>query len=443
MSSRGSQAGNAALMSELQGLTHDIFIGRVVDNVRRDSPVSMLFQDASPGEYRLEGQNMVFAVDLRYKTGAMPTDGNIPDHTPLDAVQGKITPVRRYARIALDNLVERRASGPAAFDDLSDRVFDNLWDSWSSMEIINSIGKASGLICKVSSRSDGTTFIVKDAYGNSGTNPLIHLSEGSIIAWYDVNTSAVGGAAKITAQGINYTTNEIVIDSEAAWETATGLTLAADDLIFFATTPDTTKDYFTLGRNLSPNGLGTIVDPNADDTTVFDISESTYERWKPFRKASTTFDHLELTEHWLQLASKRGFGVTPATDVVMTYPANVAQLARSLMGFQQQAYTGGSLDGGYTGVTISGISIMEDHFFWHDVAMTLCREKLYRVPLGGDADFWGEDGSMWSRIADFDGKDAFVVDYMNYFCTHRGANGALTGISIDGTADDYAPVPNY
>ena len=80
MADRGSQAGNAALMSELTGLTHDIFVGRVVNNVRRESKVSMLFQDAEPGEYRLEGQNMVFAVDLRYKTGSMATDGNIPDH---------------------------------------------------------------------------------------------------------------------------------------------------------------------------------------------------------------------------------------------------------------------------------------------------------------------------------------------------------------------------
>ncbi|MCR4341840.1 MAG: hypothetical protein NUW01_18345, partial [Gemmatimonadaceae bacterium] len=148
-------------MSELTGLTHDIFVGRVVNNVRRESKVAMLFQDAEPGEYRLEGQNMVFAVDLRYKTGALATDGNIPDHVPLDAIQGKLTPVRRYARIALDNLVERRASGPAAFDDLSDRIFDKLWDAWASMEIRHAIGSSTGLLCKVSSRTSSTVIVVK------------------------------------------------------------------------------------------------------------------------------------------------------------------------------------------------------------------------------------------------------------------------------------------
>ncbi len=113
------------------------------------------------------------------------------------------------------------------------------------------------------------------------------------------------------------------------------------------------------------------------------------------------------------------------------------------MGFQQQAYTGGDLAGGYQGIKVSGISIVQDHFFYHNVAMTLCKEYLYRVPLGGDADFWGEDGSMWSRIADFDGKEAFVVDYHNCFSNHRGSHGALTGITTDLTDDDFSNVPSY
>ena len=435
----GSQAANASLLSELTGLTHDIFVGRVVNNVRRESPTSMLFQDASPGEYRLEGQKMVFAVDLRFKTGALATDGKLPDHTAMDAVQGYISPIRRYGRLAIDNLVEKQASGPGAFDDLSDRIFDLLWDSWKSMEIRHSIGSASGLVCKVSARTSSTVVVATAGYGNAGTNPIMHLSEGSILGWYNASLGAIGGAG--TLASMNYSTNSITLTTSGTWEPATVTTVA--DGIYFATTPDTTSDYFSLERNLAPNGLGTIVDPNADNSTVFNIAEGAYPRWKPFRKASVTFDHLELTEHWLQLAAKRGFGVTPATDTVVTFPANVAQIARSLMGFQQQAYSGSDLKGGYRTVTVSGIPIVEDHFFYHNVAMTLNKDSLFRVNLGADADFWGEDGSMWKRIADFDGKEAFVVDYMNTFCNNRGANGALTGISTDLTTAAWDNVPNY
>lgn len=436
----GSQATTVELMAALTGLTHSIFVGRVVNNVRRSSPTSMLFQDAAPGEYRLEGQDMVFAADLRFKTGMIATSGKLPNYTGLDAVQGKITPVRRYARLALDNLVEKQASGPGSFENLSDRIFEKLWDSWESGEIRHAVGPASGLVGTVESRTSSTVFVIKDAYGNTGTNPLSMLAEGSVIAWYDITaTAAIDGAGKISS--INYSTRAITMDSATTWEP--GDSIAAGDLIYFSTTNVITDANFEAERNLGPNGLGTIVDPGAALTTVHNISQSTYQRWKPFRQSSVTFDHLELTEHWLQLSSKRGFTVSPATDEVIAFPSAVAQVARSLLGYQQQAYTGGDLQGGYRSVSVSGMKITEDGHFYHNVAMTLCKEKLFRINLGGDADFWGEDGSMWSRIADYDGKDSYVVDYMQYMSNHRGAHGALTGIVTDVDDSLWEPIPNY
>jgi len=103
----GSQASQIDAISALTGLTHDIFVGDVVNNVRRESPVSMMFQDAQPGEYEFSGQNMTFATDLQYITGAMATDGKIPDYRGMDAVQGQVTPVRRY---------KPRGSSPLEFD---------------------------------------------------------------------------------------------------------------------------------------------------------------------------------------------------------------------------------------------------------------------------------------------------------------------------------------
>ena len=437
----GSQILTVEAMSDLTGLTHDIFVGRVLPNVRRESPTAMLFQNAGPGEYRLEGQHMVFAADYRFATGAMATSGNVPDHVGLDPIQGRITPVRRYRRIAADSLIEKQASGPGAFQDFGERLFDILWDSWKSMEIRHSIGGSDGCIGVVSSRGSSTTFVIKDAYGHTDTNPLIHLSEGAVICWWDLTaTAAIDGAAIVT--GIAYSTRTITVTTSASWEPSD--TPAVGDLVYFATTPLISRDYFEAERGLAPNGLGTIVDPDAGLSTMFNIVEATYPRHKPFRKASVTFDHLELTEHWLQLGQKRGFDVTPATDVVLTFPSCVAQVARSLMGYQQQAYTGGDLKGGWTGVTVNGIPLVGDGFFYHDVAMTLWKEGLMRVDLGGAADFWAEDGNQWARIADFDCKEAFVGEYMNYFATNRGANGCLTGIVTDVTDSDFtAGVPDY
>jgi hypothetical protein len=439
--SSSSQQGNVLTMATLTGLTHDIFVGRVVNNVRRTSPSAMLFKNATPdSEYELVGQNMKFAVDLRYKTGGMATDGHIPDYVGLDAVQGKLNPTRRYARIALDNLVEKQASGKGAFENLGERIFDKLWDSWESQEIRHSIGYSSALLGVVESRTNDTTFIIKDAFGSTGTNPISHIAEGSILSWWDLTaTAAIDGAGRVDS--IDYETREVTMDDAATWEP--GDDLAAGDLIYFATTNNISNAHFVAERNLAPNGLGTIVDPNGDLTTVHDISETTYGRWKPFRKNSVTHDHLELTEFRLALAAKRGFDVTPETDVQIAFPSVVAQIARSLMGFQQQAYSGGALEGGYRSVAVDGIQTVADHFFFRDVSMTVCKEHLFRVNLGDDVDFWGEDGSMWSRMPDFDGKDAFVVEYGNNFSNNRGAHGALTGITTDLTDSEFDPIPNH
>ena len=437
----GSQVANASLISEITGLTHDIFVGDVKNNVRRESPTASLFTDALPsGDYRLEGQNMVFAVYLDHKTGTMFTNGNLPDHTAMDAVQGKITPVRRFARLAIDNFVEKRASGPGAFEDLGSQIFDLLWDSWKSSDIRAAIGPASGLLGLCESRTSSTVFVIKDAFGNTGTNPCSHISPNSILCWYDLTaTAAIDGAGVVSS--IAHSTRTITMGSATTWEP--GDQLAAGDYIYFATTSNIATDYFVAEKDLAPNGLGTIVDPAAAVSTVFNIVESTSPRWKPFREASSTFDHLELTEHHQKLAAKRGFAVTPQTDVCITFPSNLAQLGRSLMGFQQQQYKGETLYGGYGSIIISGMEIVPDHFFYHNVLMTLNKESLFRINLGDDADFWGEDGSMWSRLADFDGKEAYVREYMNYFCNHRGANGALTGITTDVTDTGWEPVPSY
>ena len=276
------------------------------------------------------------------------------------------------------------------------------------------------------------------------------------MGWYDVSLSQVGGAGQITA--LNESTNSVTVTTAASWETNVGNQTVAGDTIFFATTPLTTADYFTLGRNNGPNGIGTIVDPTAAASTVFGIAEGTYGRWKPYRIASVTFDHLELTEHWIELSAHRGFDVNPNIDCVIVHGSAAAQLARSILPYQQQMQLGGQFRGGYsiggagggedafephTGLMVAGIPVYTDSHAYHNVATTLCTETLYRISLGGEADFWQGDGSMWRHIEDYDGKEAYVVEYMNYFSNHRGSHSALTGISVDVTVADYDAVANY
>src|SRR3990167_8668725 len=335
----GSQSGNVDTIAALTGLTHDIFVGTVKNAVRRESVTGRKFREAGPGDFKFSGANMTFAVDLRFNTGAGSYDGNLPDYVTMDNVTGTIAPIRRACRIALDNLVELRAAGEGSFEDLGVRIQRLLWSAWRSMEIFQAQAASSGQICEVLTRTSSTVVVVTAGYDLSGTNPIQHLSVNAIIGWYDVSESQVGGAGQITA--LNESTNTITVTTAATWETNVGNQTVAGDTIFFATTPLTTADYFTLGRNNGPNGIGTIVDPTAAASTVFGIAEGTYGRWKPYRIASVTFDHLELTEHWIELSAHRGFDVNPNIDCVIVHGSAAAQLARSILPYQQQMQLGG------------------------------------------------------------------------------------------------------
>ncbi len=436
----GSQQSQVQALTDISEQVHDIFLGEVVDAVPRNSPTADLFEDLSPGEYYFSGDTMHGAVDLQFKVAGIATSGQIPDFQGMDTVEYDVTPIRRYSRIAKDNFVSARATGPGSYEDQEVRLFRLLWNSWNNMTMRHVIGAASGLLGKVSSRTSSTVFVMKDGYGNTSTNPCLHISKGAILCWWDLTaTAAIDGAGVVS--DVDYSTNTVTMGSAATWEP--GDTLAADDLIYMASTDNISTDYFVAERNLAPNGVGTILDPTAASSTVFGIAEGTWENWKPYRVASTTFDHLEVQEHYLQLAAKRHMDVTPQTDISVAHGSLVAQLARTLMAYQQQTNLGGELQGGWTGVKIGNMDVRQDNFFYHDVFATFYMDSIKRIPLGKNAGFEEQDGSMWSRIADFDGMEAHVLEYMNYCCNNRGANGALTGVTTDVTDANFDPVPNY
>ena len=115
----GSQSSNLEAITDIAGLVHEIYAGEVKPNVSSWSPTSQLFNDAGPGDYRIDGQKLVWAVELTYAGGAMGTGGKLPDHQYIDSVEAEATPARLYVRRAIDNFIEARAiRGPGSFGSL-------------------------------------------------------------------------------------------------------------------------------------------------------------------------------------------------------------------------------------------------------------------------------------------------------------------------------------
>jgi hypothetical protein len=266
----------------------------------------------------------------------------------------------------------------------------------------------------------------------------MHLEPGMVIAWVDAD-DGIDGAATISS--IDYGTNTITVDSGTTWEP--GDQLAATDRIVFATTPNIATDYFTAEFENAPNGLYNLI-YDASITTVLGIAESGAPRWKPFRDASATFDHIEVTEFRRKLAAKSTSPVTAQTHTCVTQGAVVAELARTLVAFQQQQQLGRTFEGGYQAVRIAGLDFIEDDFQIQDALYFLSMEDLFNVDLDGEADYFAEDGSQFSRLSDFDGKEWYVKHYKQNFVNRRNRFGVLTGISLPNvTASEFDPTPNY
>lgn len=437
-----SQQSNLDTIAGLSTLVHTVFTQDVLPAVRFESVTQQLIQSAgSDSDYEYTGEKLVGATDLQRPSNAMGTGGSLPDSMTMNPANWETTPVRRYVRRAIDNFIEARAvKGRGAFDSLSTRLFNQMWDAWRLMEIHHAVGSSDGILCLAATRTSATVFTVDTGVNHAGMDPLVFLDEGMTIAWLDSSAAnAPAGAAVISS--IDYSTNTITVDSGATWEPSA--LLADGDLIVRATTNNIATDYFDTEYQQATNGIMDIVDPDALSTTVFGIAQGTYPRWKPFRQASSTWDHIEITEFLQKLRAKSTMPVTPDSHTALTSGGPYAELARTLIGFQQQQNLGKTLEGGYQTVRVAGVDIAVDDFQLHDVFYVLCTEDIKRVSLV-EAGYFDEDGSMYSRLADFDGKEWYARDYCNVFSDRRNRHGAITGITLTNVSGaDYTPTPNY
>jgi hypothetical protein len=437
----GSQKTNVAALSGLTGLVHEIYTGDVLPSVRWESITAQLFMNASEGDYRYDGESLNGATDLVRPVGALGTGGALPDSSDVNPGEWQTTPVRRYVRRAVDNFVEAAAiKGPGAFADLGTRLFDQMWGAFRLMEIRHAVGGSAGTLCLVSSRTSATVWVAKDGYGHTDMSPTLHLDEKMVIAWLDITNSNTATGSDVISS-IVHSTDTITMSSGTLWDPGTDM--AAGDIIVAATTDGVTVDYYDSERNNAKNGLLDIVDPNADNTTVLNLSQTTFPRWKPYRVASATFDHIEVTEFFRKQAAKSTFPVGPESHTAVCHGAIFAELARTLVGFQQQQQLGKTLEGGYQSIRISGFDFAIDDYQLHNVLYNICNEDLYTVSLV-EAGYFDEDGSMYERISDFDGKEWYVRDYTNSFSPRRVRHGALTAITLANvTAGDFDPVPDW
>lgn len=420
---------------DISSLLQDNYKGKVKPWVKFMSPITAMMQDVGPGEYTLDGKKLIFAADTDFAQGALGTPGWLPASTYFDPINLETTAARIYVRRAVDNFIAAIGNGPNAFEGFLGRLMRQAWEALERAQCRHAHGSSAATIAKVASRTNNTTLVLQDGYGYTGTNPGLHIGKGAYMAVLDSsNAFAVLGAGEVTS----YTGSTKTVVFDRAIDD--GVTVAAaGDLIVFATAPSTSESYFATERGYAPLGLLDWIDPAASQTSYLTVSESSQPRVKPTRRASASFGEVELMEFLAEIAAKGTTSVTPESHKLVCNEGIVIELAKALVTSTQIMQKGGELPGGWSTVSIAGHEFVKDPYAVHNVLYALCLEDLKSVDLDGDAHVFSEDGSQWSRIADFDGKELFIAHYKQTFMDQRNRSGVLTGIS-NANADRYIPV---
>ena len=427
----------------LAGLIHENFVSGVQPLLDVQDAALALFEQAGPGEFSMVGEKLVFAVDPRRQHSAMATPGGqLPDHVGNDALPLEFTPTRMYVRRAVDNFWGARATGDGAFQDFLSRVMTQMWDDFRHAQIRHVHGSSSGVIAKVAARTSTTVVTIDDGYGLTGVDPSMFLEIGDKIAWLDASNSfAVGGVgvvSDISVSGIVYT-----LTLDADWENGSGTPQTADgDVIVRVTTDNQSASYFTTEYGAVPLGLIDHLDVDGATTTYGGATVASYDRMKPVNMTSATFDEVEIMKFVKRIMAKSQSRIDASSNTMLCNPAVTMQLARTLLPYSQiQREKGQTLPGGWETVQIANFDFVEDTYAPHNILYCLCREDMRTVPLDGAESIWAGDGSEFSRVADFDGKEWFAKRYVQRIFPRRNRSGVLKSITTTEDMNDFTPSP--
>jgi hypothetical protein len=424
------QVGNIArTATDLGALVHENYINEVKPWLDHMSGVGQVFGKRGAGPYSLIGEKLVFAAKVNTRQPAMATGGYLPYAHRTTPVNLETTPTRIYERAAIDNFAEQIGKQPGAFEDHMASLMEDFWDGFERAETRHVHGGSSGVVCLANAARSGAgtdQLVVKDGYGIAGAAPTMFLDKGMWVAVLDASASdAVLGA---------YTISSIDHDTSATTATITfttsiSATIAAGDKLVFCTHTTTGDTNFETEDDKAPLGLVDLLDPGSTATSYLGVTLSSEPRANRIAQASADWGMIEIQEFLAKIEAKGQTQVTPESHVLTMQKGLEIELAKTLLPFQQQNNLGGTLEGGYRTVNIAGHSFVLDSYHIPGVMYAICLEDFHVVDLDGDPDVVALDGSAWSRLPDYDGREMYAKHYVQRFASRRNRSGALTGIS--------------
>jgi hypothetical protein len=404
-------------------LGHEVFVNEVKPHLNHLAPMAGIYQNAPAGSYRIDGKKLVFAADLYPAPPGMGTRGQLPEHQYVDLVTLETTPARAFLRKKRDNFQVARGKGPGVFEDYETRERRQELEGWERMVTFHVHGSSAATLAVVDAVADTTHVTLKDGYGHPGTNPLMHIGPNQIVAVLDAsNGYAVLGATTLAGEP-NFETKGVVFATAIAG-------MATGDLLVRATTTNTAAEHFITERGWAPLGCRDIIDPDENNASYLGKAEATYPRLKPVRMDSADWGEIEFVEFKARIRANGGTPVRKDSHVFSCQEGIVLELAKTLLGYRQAPMDGMTLTGGWESdlVNVAGHAFLIDDYHTPDELMAHCLEDLYAVDLNGAANEFSEDGSVWSRLEDWDAMEKYRRHYFQRFADRRNRMGVLRDI---------------
>lgn len=350
--------------------------------------------------------------------------GHLPMSSQAPEKQGKVNPVRLYARRTFDNfLMVGTQSKEAAFQSMRRKItgaFSKAMD-FTLEESLN--GNARGIKAVLSSSADPTHFVATSPWGlaSSGQGGLF-LRVGMYIAVLD-SSGVLRGKAYITAVSNSGDNVTVTLGSAIA-------SMAGTDLVVGATEGD-----FSLDD--ACNGIQNILNYGGSYNALHDISAGTYPVTDTLRltagtEVGTDPSEMDAWEVGTRLGAKSGFRPLVDTQDFFWYSTHGLQkkfIESYLSNTQVTVPNGGKVDinGGYTAKLLHGIP-----FVAGECAPAGRLNLLHKPSLNwfDAADWSAVEYESSGKIRWVDGRDAFstaMKTYFNIFTPQRNAHAVVSG----------------
>lgn len=345
--------------------------------------------------------------------GARVEDGALPRPGKRKGAQFNVTLKNLYGRTSFTGQVfDEMDNDRAAFGATVARQIETLKEDFLKDFNRQMWGRGTGALALTNGAGSGSATLILDTpfIGSFATQ---YLYEGQTIDIW--TTESVGGSQSVTAAKIQS------VDSTTQVTLTTTQTWADNSFVFLE-----------LNRNNELTGLQAAIDDGTVKDNYFGIVRSTNRYWQSLRTAVNAAATEAVVLNAISQISKQD-----KPDCLITSYEIFNAIAKTQLSLKKYdvAMGGkvGAIPAGYDGLNVNNIMMYADQDCPYDAVANSGKlfgfkgENMHMLSTS-DAKFMDRDGSMYHRLADEDGYEITMYQYVEVVDTRSNAAFVLTGL---------------